>query len=437
MAQVDRREFLRGLGAVLSLPFLTDKTPLRFPPTFDTLLKQLAGEETVFDQLMAPFANMARERRQYRYNSEPGYDRRIDWQLNDGRINLLFFVRGESFEPPKKEPAIIGSHTIASYNSRRKVVDLISITHDTRAPEIERFVDPYGWRFPQAIKIDQAYQTGEDAGSRQAGFDLQRKVLENATGLSIDAQFVTSDEAVVNLVNNVFGTVNVISPRAFGVNQIFYKGVMYPRTDFPAGEQELNGLQVIQYIKAVPEEVIPSPELEHNVRKHQVFKAMLNRWQNTDNPVQKSILLGKMVLFTGGSITRNQAIYDFDEKSLLIRNLKEVGGALTKAVIGGSNSSIEPEIGQTLYIVDKRQSMGGKDMGIGWVVGNSDEIIRRDFSRKVYVDYNMEVPHGGDPYVEDETQLPFSYWAAVRAVVRRELIEPIPTQAASLLKIIN
>ncbi len=382
------------------------------------------GSERLFDKLMAPFLNETGKRRAQRQATEAGFFRRVDAELNDGRVNFLLFGQGETFEPPFEKVGIIGSHTILSYDTRRRVADLVSITHDTRAPEIERALKQTGF-YPDMypIKIDQAFNLGTRAGGKaEAGFDLMRRVLESATGLSVDFQLVFWDDAIVDLVNSVFGKVKVNVPKPFTANRFFFKGKGYPQAEFLAGEQELDGLQAIQFIKTVvvEETEYPDPDLEHNARKHLLFRSMFDQWRAMDNPLQRSVFLGKMLLYVTGSVRNNTITYDFDSTALLANNIRAVAEGLKAFVSGGSDQGVEPEVGRTLYIVDRRHGDGG----VRWVKGNDEPIIKSEFESGLYVDQNMEVAVGGDPYAED---LVSGYWPAVRAVVKNGLMPAAPT----------
>ncbi|MCL4535847.1 MAG: LCP family protein [Bacteroidetes bacterium] len=375
--------------------------------------------ETVFDKLIKPFVNEAGKRRAERQANDQDYQRRVDPELNDGRVNFLLFGQGETFEPPFEKVGIIGSHTVLSYNTTTKQADVVSITHDTRAPEIERYVQrAQNAKEVHPIKIDQAYNIGSlTGGTALAGFSLMRKVLEDATGLSIDFQAAFWDEAIVGLVSHVFGKVKINVPKTFQVNPFYFKGKRYPAGQFTEGEQELDGLQAIQFIKTVVIEdtEYPDPELEHNVRKHLLFKSMFEQWRGIDNVLQRSAFLGKMLLFFIGSVNNNTITYDFDSTSLLINNMKTVIDGLKSLVFGGSSDQLEPEVGKTIYVVDKRQGDGG----VRWVKGNDDPLIQEEFDKGFYLDRNMEVPVGGNPYADDLIE---GYWASVRALVRSSLL---------------
>ncbi|MCL4368895.1 MAG: LCP family protein [Actinobacteria bacterium] len=416
--KISRSEFVRTASKVTGLlaAWAIVGMPGRGTPTFAD--ESSEGSGTFFDKLIGPFANEAGKRRAERQASDQDYQRRVDQELNNGRVNFLLFGQGETFEPPFEKVGVIGSHTVLSYDMTRKAADVVSITHDTRAPEIERYLQATGSDDVRPIKIDQAFRIGSRVGGKaEAGFDLMRKVLEDATGLSIDFQVTFWDEAVVDLVNSAFGKVRVNVPKTFQVNPFYFKGKQYPVSEFVAGEQDLDGLQAIQFIKTVVIEDTdyPDPELEHNVRKHLLFRSMFDQWRNIDSLLQRGVFLGKMLLFVTGSVRNNTITYDFDSTSLLVNNIKAVADSLKTIVFSGSGDQIEPEVGKTLYIVDQRQGQGG----VEWVKGSTDPVIAQEFERGFYLDQNMEVAVGGNPYIEDLIE---GYWPAVRSLVKSTLL---------------
>src|SRR5207237_4236049 len=112
--------------------------------------------------------------------AEPTYWTRLDPRLNSTRLNFLLFGYGETHEPPLTERAFIGSLTIFSYDYATRQIDLVSLTHDIRAPEAARYIHDHGPAEGGPIKLDRAYRFG--------GFDRMRRTVEDATGLAIDFQ---------------------------------------------------------------------------------------------------------------------------------------------------------------------------------------------------------------------------------------------------------
>ncbi len=64
-----------------------------------------SNNESLFDSLMRPFMYEAQIRREDRARKEPDYAKRIDKDLNEGRINFVLFGYGETHEPPATERA--------------------------------------------------------------------------------------------------------------------------------------------------------------------------------------------------------------------------------------------------------------------------------------------------------------------------------------------
>jgi hypothetical protein len=230
---------------------------------------------TLAERILDGFVAEAERRRALWPQISPERLQRIDQRLNEGRVNFLLFGYGETHEPPLTERGIIGSYTIVSYDRFWRELSLISLTHDIRAPEIERALGT-----PWAVKIDQAYAVG--------GIPLMQQVFENATGLAADFTVVFPDTQLVSLIDHVYGGLSFENPRAFEVLPFYLEGDKYPRGFFPAGRITLDGKGVLQYIKTVPVERPGAQDkrLEHNVRKHRVARALLEATRtHLTNPV--------------------------------------------------------------------------------------------------------------------------------------------------------
>src|SRR5207237_3099963 len=128
-------------------------------------------------------------------------------------------------EPPLTERAFIGSLTIFSYDYTTRQIDLVSLTHDIRAPEIERYLYDQTHQPIGPIKIDRAYNTG--------GFDLMRRTIEDATGLAIDYQLAFKESGIAGATDSVFGGLDVDVPPGSHANGFYLEAQQYP-----AGEGE-------------------------------------------------------------------------------------------------------------------------------------------------------------------------------------------------------
>ncbi len=389
---ISRRRFISSVaaaGAVLlaSLPSASAQAH----PSHSTL--------SLFDKLMEPFQAEAGKRRERRNGDDPEYASRIDIELNSRRLNFLLFGFGEFYGENHGEVSVIGSHTIFSYDLGRREVDVVSITHDARAPEIERFLSEQGEIGVRPIRIEQAYHL---PGGGQAGFDLQRKVLESATGLSVDFQLVFGDDAIVDLVDTVFGGIKVVSPRTFYAWEFPFQGTWYPATVFPEGIQEMDGVRTLQFIKG-------SAPLAHNNRKPPVVAGMLEALQSNSLDPR---FWKRMIDFVNRAHQTKQIAYDFDPVSLVANNIWGLGANLVRSPFDRTEMSLMPKTGRTVYIGDPDS---GGDGGLRWAKGDQNPVIKEEWDRGYYIDPNMQVPLNGDPYSMD---LPRYYWRPVRKKIR-------------------
>ena len=363
----------------------------------------MPGPVTLANTLINPFANEAYRRRGERARLDPEYARRVDQKLNQGRINFLLFGYGETHEPPAAVDVIIGSLTILSYDLRTGRADIVSLTHDTRAPEIERFLAQRG---PPSspMKIDQAYSVG--------GFDLMRRTVEDATGLSIDFQIAFKDSLLLNLVDGVFGGIEIDNPADFKVQPFYLDGKLFDEGRFGKGRQQLNGTQTLQYIKALTARHDPS--LERNVRKVIVFRALLD---GTDQRCHDRDFWLRISSFVVGQSSSKTIQYDFDPLGLLVRNLGDVMSSAGKFAKGGGCDLGASRIGKTLYVVDPTVGDGG----VQWVSMEvlTNPIAKRDLASGVYpeVGVGMELPINSNPYGDLIT----GYWQSVRRLVKLKL----------------
>lgn len=354
---------------------------------------------------MQPFISEAKRLRAQRAKDDPQAAGRVDTELNRRRVNFLLFGYGETHEPPLTERAFIGSYTVVSYDYRRGALDLVSLTHDIRAPEIERYQQSRQTDGVGPIKIDRAYQFG--------GFDLMRTTLENATGLAIDFQIAFAEAGLASATDQVFGGVQVDVPLPFEVNAFYLDGKKYPKGSFAPGLQTFDGTRVLQYIKTVPVERVYDKRLEHNARKHQVMRGFTQRLRERSNDV--GFWLGAL-RFVNGEVGSGTIAYDFDVKALLANNLGEIAASVGAALGRSESSAGVPEVDRTVYVVDPSSGDGG----VQWVNANAatNPATRADLAAGRYVDTAMEVPYAGDPYAAN---LATGYWPDVRRVVRQRI----------------
>ncbi len=362
-------------------------------------------QDSVFDTLIAPLAEEAKRRRAEFARTDAAYSKRVDISLNEGRVNFLLFGYGESHEPPATEKAIIGSQSILSYDIKSRKITVISLTHDIRAPEIEREFARNGFISPP-VRIDQAYNVG--------GFKLMRLVLEDATGLAIDYQIAFKDVAIQDFVDSIFGRVEVDVPIDFDVHAFYLEGKKYDAGHFAKGKQQLTGRQVIQFIKTVPvAESEYDKSLEHNARKSIIFDALMKA---VDKSYTDPGFWLKGSAFMTGQLLTGSIAYDFDPITLVIGNLGSAATMMQKLV---NNSRTEgaslPKIDRSIYIVDPAHGDGG----VQWVNANAavNQTTKSDIDNGDYPSLDMEIPLEANPRGDLVTE----YWPSVRRLVRETL----------------
>jgi hypothetical protein len=241
-----------------------------------------------------------------------------------------------------------------------------------------------------------------------------RKVLEDATGLSMDFQAAFKDAAIQRLVDNVFDGVQVTAPMTFDVHPFYLDGVKYPGGHFPQGPQKLNGRQVIQFIKTVPvAEGTYDKLLEHNSRKSLVFDALL---KSLDEKYTDRTFWLKGAAFVAGEFVNGSVVCDFDPVALIVNNIGGTTASLSKARAPAAGQLHLPKINHSLYIVDPAQGDGG----VQWVNANAAEnpITQKDIDAGIYPTLAMEVPINANPYGDLVT----GYWTSVRGLVKESLL---------------
>jgi len=351
-------------------------------------------------ELMQPLIDEAQRRRAAREKEDPqAYARRIDKQLNQNRINFLVYGYGATFEPPFP-PGYKGSIAVYSLDLRTLQIASVTLNHDIRAPEVERYMLAEGKKAPPT-RIDQTYLNG--------GFELLRTTVEDATSLSMDFQLAFQDSVVKNVVDDVFGGLVVDVPYAFDAAQVYFENTQYPALHYAQGRQRLNGLQALQFIKAINAQLGKTrydPTKELAVRKQIIIQSVLDAVKKeTTNP----IFWAKMVSFLRRTLDKKDVEYDFDAASLLFKTISQY-------VANGARGQKMPlTVTRSVYVVDWKVGDGG----VQWVTGSINPIMQRDLKNGVYVDVAMSVPIGkADPYAPN---LATSYWTSVRQLVRQRL----------------
>lgn len=374
-------------------------TPTPLPPT-----PTPAPPPDPFLILVKPLVDEAEKRRAERA-AVPAYLRRIDSALNQDRINFFLLGYGPTYEPPFQ--AIIGSPTILSLHLPTRAIDLVSLTHDIRAPEIETYQKARGIS-PDPTKIDQAYEIG--------GFDLMRLVIEDATGFSVDFQIAMDDQTVAGFVDQVMGKLEIDLPVPVDTIPYIRDRVLQPAGHFAAGPNQMDGLRVLQYMKALS--AVHDPATERNVRKSFVLAGIFAYLQaHATDP----FFWFRAVDFTNREVANGYLHADFDLSGLVLGNVSELARGMITLAGSRSSTPVMPHLGRSLYVVD----VASGDGGVEWATLSANPIARRDLARHVYPNPFFAIPFASDPYAAD---LPNNYWWSVRQLIRNRLLgRPLTT----------
>lgn len=392
-----------GLGSLLGLQ---QRRPVANTDTSSSP-EQTQEATNSLEALLQPFVAEALKRRVEREKNDPEYARRVDTELNNDRVNFLVYGYGDTLENPPENPNLergeMGSHSVFSYNRKTGQFDIISLTHDIRAPEIENYLRSHG-REATPTKIHGAYGIG--------GFPLQREVIEDATGLAVDFQIVMPDTFIKDLTEKVFGTVAVDVPFGIDVYPFYHEGKLYPEGYFEKGPQEMDGIRAMQFLKAWSKTHMP--EHERNIRKHLFMQALLR--QARKNKTNISFLLNSVSFFRNQQADHAVEV-DFDPGALLLSPSALVG--IAKNVIGQGDDRDMFRTNKTMYVVDPYA--GGPEGGVVWATRNESPIIKDEIRKGVIKDPTMVVPQtkNANPY---SANLIIDYWQSVRILIKDTLV---------------
>ena len=143
-------------------------------------------KKTYLEKYIYPaLTKVAMEKRQSKAKKDREYWRRVDKELNEGRLNFALLGIGT-------EGSLTDSIQIISLSTETNEMEIIALQRDMWAPEITKVTGnqrPY--RINQAHYLTGMEKTGE--------------ILENATGLSADFVVVMKQDVLLNAVDKVFG----------------------------------------------------------------------------------------------------------------------------------------------------------------------------------------------------------------------------------------
>lgn len=422
---ISRRSFLIGAatGAVAAVA----------APMFATIHRSetKAKEQlTVFDEFIKPLIDEAHRRRAERARIDPEYYHRVDKELNEDkkgdpeRINFLLFSTGTVLRPGNS-PAIHGANQILSLNLRTRTVDLISITSETRAPNIERYLQKTRGETSQIRSINGAFDFGQEVAGDAEGFNLMRETFEQATGLSMDFQVVFSDGRIKDFIDQVLGGLDVDLPYDLPTYKIDVDGVEYPDQNFRLGKQHLDGVGVIQFMKGENHQgKWEKGRLPHH-RKNIIFDGLTKTVKgNLTNPILAPVFAGKLGMYLNRQLEEGKFKLDFDLNSVLNFGVLKDSALMVGRPLGFNDLRVD----QTITMMNP--DMGGE--GVRYVGEDREKnpITAKDIAEGVYPNHyedvpgaqwwsGVVVPYNANPHSED---LVSDYWVETRRVVRTKLL---------------
>ena len=397
----------RGLASLLALTAGCVAARTVHADSQPQILSEDIQEIPLTVHVLRPLLELVEERRKIRSEEDADYSNRIDHELNRDRVNFLLYSWGETHEPPEIEWAIIASQTFLTIDLSTNTAGLVSWTHDIRAPEVERYLRSQDDFDGIPKRIDQAYYYG--------GKELMRRVVEDATGLSVDTTAIFPDTILASLVNRITGPIRVNIPKDFWAHPVYIGGRKYPARPFKQGMATLAGEECLQLIKSVPINDT-APVLEHNRRKHAVIEGIRRELRRIDVPL-------KIAQFMKTQLDAGNLTLDFDLTPLLLnledpRLLAQIMGSM----FSKDASSFFPSIEKTIYIVDPAHGDGG----VQWARANAavNFITREDVEFGMYPkQHGWEIPHMkefiANPYSPD---LVNDYWLPMRKRIKDLLL---------------
>lgn len=369
-----------------------------------------------FDEFIRPFIEEAMIKRAEREKLNPQeYSHRIDKELNQNRINILLLGFGE--EHGENYQDFSGPITILSYDLITKKIVSVSFSRDMRAPELE---DKTPREKLMAVPIRHAFRNG--------GFEMTRKVAEDATGLAVDFQVVFKDTVIHDFIRDVAGnTLEIDVPKEQETNDFRFNGKEYPKAHFDKGNQTMDAMRAMYFILGEHQRA-QSPEDERTFRKNLVLKVLLKKIvsQVKRNPLG----FANIGWFLLKKINEKSVYLDMNQ-NLLVNGLNGVANTAAGYFLNPATKEvIFPELDDSVQININDAMFGGEGVKRVHNINESDHpAMKEDYRNGVMKEW-MLVPPGANPYgdfVDD-------YWQPVRGVIKRKLSGdsiPNPTQIST------
>jgi len=365
-----------------------------------------SGQAGLFAEYLKPFRAEAQRRRAQLSVTDGSYARRVDGQLNAGRVNFAVFGMGESTTNTYKEREV--SIMLVSIDENNQMYT-VSLSRDIRVPELEQRTEGIG---RDSRDMRNVYA--------QLGFDGARQVIEEATGLSVNYVVVVKDIFLYNYINELSGPITIEVLKEHQTTPFLLGGKSYDGAFFAPGVQTMDAETAMTYI--LSEDENPSGrEDERSFRKNAVVSAFVANIQ--DALCHRDV---GFIIRLSALLARSLAVGDLQlnfDQTLLLDGLS---GVARRLILNPDDRELGiprllPE--HQLVVHDPVFGDGGvrrvhaiaEDMADG---GQLDDPRVQAEVRLGSLPSWMLVPVGGNPYTDD---LVGDYWFAVRSLVATSL----------------
>lgn len=317
--------------------------------------------------------------RSERVKGDPDYLKRIDRDLNEGRVNGVALGIG-------KEGTMTDSILIFSYHIPTNTVFLLSLPRDLQSPEVLRVGKNPAWS-----RINFAHQLG--------GIDLVKEVLENATGLSMDLATVSRFDVLEDVINKTVGYVEVDNKEA--INDPSYptkEGAGFEPFKLDKGKQRLSGEKALKYSRS---RLHGGSDYVRAGRQQEVFAAFAKRLSEEvqKSPFNKGHLAMAIRNVVLEKINQGRLRPDFDLVGLLSPALEEIVKMTGEGIL--------------------QQFAGGWELGTpemkGLVINNRNFVVGAGIEGAA-----ITMIKGGRPDTANPRQ---DYWRVIRQEVRKQLLQ--------------
>ncbi len=320
-----------------------------------------------------------RQIREQRVKEDMDYLKRIDRELNEGRINGVLLGIG-------KEGTMTDSILIFSYHLPTNTAFLLSVPRDLESPEVLRVGKNSAWS-----RINFAYQLG--------GIDLVKEVLENATGLSMDLATVSRFDVLEDVIDKTVRYVEVDVKEAISDPRYPTKeGAGFDPFYLKQGRQQLNGPTALKYVRSRLHQ--GGSDYVRAGRQQEVLAAFFQRLveEVQKSPFNKGHLALNLRNVLLEKINQGRLKPDFDLEGLFSPALLEIVKMTGEGIL--------------------QQFSGGWELGApemkGLVISNRNFVTGAGIEGVA-----ITMVRGGNPTSSNPRE---AYWKPIRQEVRKQLL---------------